>query len=437
MKYPQGCVFTDWRLTYSAPRKGAAKQAYVRRTVTLPDGTRKNDFCPVEEYAEFRGDEQALKDFVTRKNDRLPEAEKARAKVEIKHSFTHPELVDLFISELKTNIETKDATVLGNYLKRYVIGFFSDRLKLMDPIKWHKNQALWAQALLNEFTDEEISSRKEEGIKRLRLWPDGKIPSDSTVKKIIQVTNEFVGWLHQRNPDEYPPLVFEPLKRARFKKLRATRKALDLVRVRRYIPDAVWEEIYTEIQKDKYRNIKGQVCLGYYFGDRVAETGATTHDDLHEDHLRTQWQVSKIQKTPSGDREIVKAVVKGRMDRRVEFWFPGWKPKGGLTARNVYDWISFIQSHPMHPDTLGRKWALLMAALGIPFQFHDLRRTFITNSFRIGKFNNHEVLPGDIQLAAGHVNITTTMRYKLDPRALSEKKYNPKNDVVDSDRDED
>jgi len=65
----------------------------------------------------------------------------------------------------------------------------------------------------------------------------------------------------------------------------------------------------------------------------------------------------------------------------------------------------------MHPDTLWHLWQELMDKLCMQYGMHDLRRTFITNAPAAHK-------PLDVMLAAGHSNISTTMKYLVDHRQL-------------------
>lgn len=54
-------------------------------------------------------------------------------------------------------------------------------------------------------------------------------------------------------------------------------------------------------------------------------------------------------------------------------------------------------------------WRDLMTALGYTYDFHDLRHSFITRAIR-------EKNSRDVQLAAGHKHLMTTMGYAHDDR---------------------
>jgi integrase len=59
-----------------------------------------------------------------------------------------------------------------------------------------------------------------------------------------------------------------------------------------------------------------------------------------------------------------------------------------------------------------------MDELDFNYDFHDLRHTFITKAISAYP-------PRDVQLAAGHKSIETTMRYAHDNRNLDDEVFNP------------
>lgn len=70
----------------------------------------------------------------------------------------------------------------------------------------------------------------------------------------------------------------------------------------------------------------------------------------------------------------------------------------------------------MRPDVLSHRWTSLMREPGLRYNFHELRHTWITRTR--AKYNSREV-----QLAAGHANITTTERYSHDHRKFDDRIY--------------
>ncbi len=77
-------------------------------------------------------------------------------------------------------------------------------------------------------------------------------------------------------------------------------------------------------------------------------------------------------------------------------------------------------SGKMHPDSLGKKFAAFMAELGLEYEMHDLRRTFITRALDL---NNGNATP--VMLAVGHTNSAVTMAYLRDNRVLDDEVWSP------------
>jgi len=60
----------------------------------------------------------------------------------------------------------------------------------------------------------------------------------------------------------------------------------------------------------------------------------------------------------------------------------------------------------------------MLKELELSFQFHDLRRSFITKAVRV-----HNIV--DVQRAAGHYDIKTTMVYVQDDRKMDDELFIP------------
>lgn len=101
-----------------------------------------------------------------------------------------------------------------------------------------------------------------------------------------------------------------------------------------------------------------------------------------------------------------------------------------MKADECYEIVLMLsRTKIIHPDTFTTKWSDYMQELGYDYQLHDLRRTFITNCFRIprdGGIAGADVMPTDIQLAVGHQSIVTTMLYKQDDRRMDERVFVPR-----------
>lgn len=422
-KYPEGTTFNDWTICNEARKDKRTGKKFivpvVRRWIRLPEKRPSFERYPAAKYFEIRYEATELEAFVIRLNERSPEEERTKSKVKIRHAFISDELVDNFLPYLAARIEGRDAKKLSKMMRKYCLNFFTIKLELADPAKWIKEQEIWCQALLNEFSKEELQRRGSKGIKALRLWEEGFVPPDSTVKKIVQSSNHFLAYLHKKKPEIYSAMKFEPVTAAQYRKLRARREISGISRVGRFIPLKHWEKIEQALP-DK---IRSQVCLAYYFGLRLAETMGNTQKDVFKDHFEVRMQLRSLPDPKNPER----TVLKGRMPRKIPFWL---RP-----ARNCYKWLVKVQDNMMHKDTLGDEWRKVMVQLKMPYQFHDLRRTWITNCFEHRDEKGQPLLPGHIQLAAGHKSIVTTMKYKLDSRAFSEERYNPEHDV-DFDEDE-
>jgi integrase len=71
-----------------------------------------------------------------------------------------------------------------------------------------------------------------------------------------------------------------------------------------------------------------------------------------------------------------------------------------------------------NPDSLTSMFDKEMKRLWFAFQFHDLRRSFITNALRRKHYR-------DVQLTVGHKQIKTTERYAQDDRDFNRKRFVP------------
>ena len=99
------------------------------------------------------------------------------------------------------------------------------------------------------------------------------------------------------------------------------------------------------------------------------------------------------------------APLKSRCKRRAEYWF--------ATPQETVEWIKQVRKDPCHPTTLGHRWRELLESVGLEYRFHDLRHTWTTNALEVKS-------PREVQLCAGHADISTTMRYAHDKRELDD-----------------
>ncbi len=215
--------------------------------------------------------------------------------------------------------------------------------------------------------------------------------SASHVKRIVQVTNRFIKFLSKANP-EVKLVTFEPLSDFKLKKQKSER--------RKFISKFEYERIMANIDS----KILPHTILAYSFGLRCSETLSLQTNDMFEDCIELQRQQLDVKNTKD---------LKNRSVRSVPYWF--------ISPEDAFCQINGMKV--MHPDTLSKLFIKEMKKHGLEFQFHDLRRTFITNALRIHHYR-------DVQLAAGHSDLKTTMLYAQDDRLLQRKKFVPKLSVV-------
>lgn len=320
---------------------------------------------PLKQYQHIRDNDEELKAFVIRLNARFICVEA----VTFKHAFISPALVDEYRELLEAQIPTKkNALCQHNYLIKYFLNYFIGELNLADPRQWYAvHKTKWANYLLKEDL------------------------SVSTIRKIVQEANRFMEWLGDKRPGEATAIRFKPLSRAKMTSMTAKVKMDESIR---YIRPEEWVKIEDKIPE----NIKAAACLCYYFGLRRSEALGLEPRDVRKEHLRIERQKLKLNE-PS--------VLKGRKNRKTPYWF-------GITPKKTYELISKVV--PMSPDTLGDEWGKFCKK----FTLHDLRHTFITRAM-----SEHK--PREVQLAVGHENIATTMRYSHDHRDLGDDLYTPDN----------
>lgn len=375
MKFPKGTKFQAWSL-HSEKQKGTLR-AVIRRWGRLPTGEYKMERLKTDQYAHLRDHPLELKKYVIRLNQQIKPEERTKAKVEIKHAFISPDLLDDYKDFLITQIPTKSrALVEHQYLIKYFLHFFIGALDISDPLEWHRRQKTeWAKFLLSE-----------------------KAPAAATTKKeIVAAANRFMEWLHERRPNEVPPLKFKPLTTAIYKKVEAEREMNGETHHPRAIKLPDWESI----SKHLPATIAPFVNLAYHYGLRRSETLGVKPGDTKKTYLSVERQLVALNQYEP---------LKGREARKVPHWFS--------EARNVYSWIDEAQTLLLHPDTLTDRWNVLMEGLKLTYTFHDLRHSFITRAI-----SAHP--PRDVQLAAGHKNIETTMRYSHDNRNLDNEEFMP------------
>jgi integrase len=376
----------------------------IRRKNIREDETFYYERRPLKEFVHLTN-EQDLKDFVVRLNGRAYQAMVAKKTIEAKHAWITPKIRDEFKEELEGRIaNTKDANYAYGIMISKFLKFFLDLIEIKDPREWKKYESEWGHALMNR-------PKKEAN----RIWDKNFTPSAKTLKSIIHVSNQFLDFLCKKYPEEYQYLKLDPISRAQMSHHEALRihDDVDFTRAK-YISHEHWETIKENLPFD----IRPFVLLGYYYGLRRSECLGVLPKDLRKDFLSVERQVASVKNGTPKTKPL-----KDRENRKTPHWI--------IKPETTYEIIEEIERVTViHPDTFSVKWSEFMEKLGFDYQLHDLRRTFITNCFRLppgSGIGKTEVLPTDIQLAVGHENIATTMKYKQDDRQLNEDRFIPEN----------
>jgi integrase len=385
MEYPKGTQFGSYILCQDRPGKFT-----IRRQITLPTGKRIQPRYPRSKYRHLNSKEE-LQQLVNRLNHRQDQA--AKREIEIRTSFIPQSLMDEFRDLLKLEIpNAKDFRYqYSKVFKSYFLHFFIHKLKVLDPNQWYQHQSQWGAALLGQ------AENPEHNVFAKKM-------SFKTISKTIQIANRFMALLHLKTPSEYNRVIFNPISRGAQNAYRAElQRKKNGTSIGRFIEPADWDKIRAKMPDD----IRPFILLAYHYGLRRAESlGFENLESIKKGYLKITQQLIAV----SMDKVCTYGALKDREQRQTPHWF--------CTPKDAYDWISEGLSRKMHPDTLGERWEAYMKQLGMDYDLHDLRRTFITRALRL--YN-----PRDVQLAVGHASLTTTMGYAMDDRDHSDETFNP------------
>ncbi len=195
-------------------------------------------------------------------------------------------------------------------------------------------------------------------------------------------------------------MVFKPLTKDRFKHLFGDREIDLTVKKRTFIKPDDWKNIVRILPPE----IEPFVMLAYNYDARRGEVLGFKPSDVKKGHLSIERSIAGLRPEPQ-----YKA-TKGKLKRTVPHWY--------CEARAAHEWIKKVQSLLFDPDTLTQIWKGVMEVVGCTYDFHDLRHSFITRAIRE---HNHR----DVQLAAGHKHIKTTMGYAHDDRTTDNEEFEP------------
>lgn len=338
---------------------------------------RGSERLPAKDYQHIRNDEQRLRAYVKTLNapSRAVEA------VEFKHAYISPQCLEDYYNWLMLQIPNQfNARCEYNFLRTHFLNFFVGRLDLHRPEEWlRESETKWATYL----TSDEVA------------------PSPKTKRVIVQASNRFVEWMHRRYPEFMPKMYFEPLTKAMWKKLKADWEFNEDHVKRTFIKEEDWKVIC----RNMVDYLKPFVMLSYHYGLRRSEALGLREDDVKPKHLSIERQL--VSSVPPKY-----APLKGRESRKCPHWF--------ASPDEAYDWVvGMTEVKLLTPKAFSNEWRIFMDSLGMTYDLHDLRHSFITKA--VGKYPSKEVMH-----AVGHKNIETTMRYTHDDRGFEDTPYKPK-----------
>jgi integrase len=342
----------------------------VRRYMKI-GGKTKWERMPAEKYRDLSPDE--ILSFINREN--VTKELKVRESLErynFDHSFVKTHLKEAFEQYLLNRAsDLNHVATIMTYLNQYTLDYFINQRKLPHPNLWVKAEESWGSFLLKQ-----------------QLSP-------STLKTIVQVANRFVKFLSRKYPGEVHPSVLEPFSRKKLQDLAARMPNVKRVKL-------ITDEHYHKMLKECRPELIPFIKLGYLFGLRCAEIGGLEEESVLKECLAVTRQLVSV----SPRRTY--GPLKSKQVRDVPYWYssPG----------EAYELIKAIPV--IHPNTVSDYFAADMKRLKLPYQFHDLRRTFITRALKKEHWR-------DVQLAAGHYDIKTTIQYAQDDRQFNREVWRP------------
>jgi integrase len=405
--YPKGTKFLDY---YISRDSWVASGRTVRRTIILPDGTRKSDRLDSKVHSHIT-DEKELESLIDRLNHRTEqrklEAEAMEA-IRTRLAFLPVERLEKFRLEFIARFThpREQNYYYKTCFQKYFLNFFVSQLGLYDPKDWHREQFKWGHALTQFVLDNSDMGRgfSDEEREKLKIFKEEKVylRSWKTIKEVIMRANIFMTWLHKEMPGEIPLYQFEPLTRAQIAKYeQAVALSGDEDTGSKYVSNEDW----LTIEKALPDEAKPFIQLAYRYGLRRSETLSVLPGDVFKDHLLIQRQLLSI-----NDGDFIYGNTKDKEARKIPHWFS--KPQETMSL------VETAMQNIIAPDTLTEIWKALMTKLSMKYHMHDLRHTFITRSLRI-----HDLI--DVQHAVGHSNPTTTLGYQRDDRELLNLKVTP------------
>lgn len=393
--YPKGSTVTAWFLEWNRTTKPR-----IRRQIKTPEGVRMVETYPQKKYVNILDNKDELEDFVIRLNGLDPRVERIKNRLEFEHAYIGRDFLDEYRDVYLRSFITdeRESTKLALYLERYALNYFVGRCGLANPLDWKRQEARWGLALVGKNPKGDPN-----------VFDDGKVRSTKVLKLIVYELNRFLRFLHTKHPD-IPPIMFEPFSKAIRKEHEARREMTGKIRKSKFITEAHWKVIETNLPAEWGCLVK----LCYLYGLRRNEAYGLQSKDLKKGFLSIERQLN----TNINDNRTFKP-LKSRFARKTPHWFS--------SPAVTHELIQQIERLTYNSDHISHMFVELMARLELPkYTIHDLRRTFITNCVRKG------IDKEELRLAVGHVDGSTTYKYYvMDARDLDGEEWVP--EEIDSD----
>lgn len=358
--------WTRWRIVESKGRY------YIKRN-GLGENTGKTQNYPAKKYNDIQDKYDEMDSLVLRLNH--AEDEKRRQRFLIENAFIPQKYVDDFVDYVSGE-HGRDRTTreMISPFMRYGLKYLQNKHD-PNPSTWPEIEKDWGNYLLN------------------------KNFSKSYVRGIIQTTNRFLKYTHERNRNQFPMVKLNPISTHRLNMYEEKRKQKLNVDGKRddfgyYISDDDKKLIFKNLTNDIYAVVRLMDLYGLRESEALAL--ACNEDALTEEYLDVRMQLISVGRNCEN---IETDLPKFRKVRETPHWHD-------VDLEEIAELIESIKI--MHSDTLVKKFAKCTDGIGTSktYRLHDFRRTFITRAFDEGR------LSSDIMDAVGHNNLKTTLRYR-------------------------
>ncbi len=357
---------TSWSQWYKVPDKSNSRGFAIRR-YRIANGKTQWERYPAKEYKELSGDE--VDSLINRLNAshhvRIKERDE---QFNYNLAYINHKSITKFEEYLASQAnDVNHVRSMMMYLNNYGLRYFINIKKINDPAQWHKVSTEWGQWLLTQ----DIKS--------------------ATIKKVIGTVNRFTNYLQEQIYTEMPAArKLMPLGKNKLKKL-----AVEETEETEFLNDDVWKKIVSWF-KINDPDVLPNILLCEWYGLRLSESQGLDKTKFFKPYLLVNEQGDRIKLG-----KLLKKPVKTIDTRKVPHW--------NVDAHKAWEQVKLVLA--MHPDTLNRRVNSGLHNFG--HTSHDMRHRFITKSLRTKNVR-------DVQLAAGHKNIMTTMAYAEDDREMQD-----------------